>query len=618
MRPLDIPLVRHHHEPRPTQANSWEHLQQAIDAEIKSLEESIRALKRRRNALSPISSLPPEVFAVILSFACLPGIPLLGGTPEHNLARIHVSHVCHQWREIALNQPLLWSHVDFTTLGLAGASEMLVRAKSVPLYLEATRASSRCWESRWDGEQFDAFLTELQARVPHICHLSINAKGYHLGNTLDLLVSPAPTLKYLSLVSPGVTERKHETIWDEVFIPDALFEGIAPRLSRLELRNCYISWKSPLLKGLKCLIILTPFESVRPNLAVWLDALDEMPQLQTLTLYSASPIALPLPFVVERTVTLPSLTHLDMSASVDDCALALAHLDLPALTWLCLIQLYQKNSSVQGALQYVARHAHGSQDIQPLQSILISTYYSTRLDILAWAVPNIDVEVHDPPTLLGATVPTRVAISFRSEDWSLRNDYLEILDAVMTALPLDSLVMLAAQDLVGLAHDLTDQFWLRHLPKWPLLRRVRLSPPVDRGFLEALLEDNGGPESPLLPSLRELVIGQGQYSSRGSAWTCLCDALIKRVEQRVPLEVLDLRMYYPSLHLSAEVRALSEIVVNVLEPNLKGGPEEELDASEQMTRRMQRLWELLARDTFAEDVDTNEENEDEDEDDEDD
>ena len=594
----------------PTQANSWEHLQQAIDAEIKSLEESIRALKRRRNALSPISSLPPEVFAVILSFACLPGIPSLGGTPEHNLARIHVSHVCHQWREIALHQPLLWSHVDFTTLGLAGASEMLVRAKSVPLYLEATRASSRCWESRWDGEQFDAFLTELQARVPHICHLSINAKGYHLGNTLDLLVSPAPTLKYLSLVSPGVTERKHETIWDEVFIPDALFEGIAPRLSRLELRNCYISWKSPLLKGLKCLIILTPFESVRPNLAVWLDALDEMPQLQTLTLHSASPIALPLPFVVERTVTLPSLTHLDMSASVDDCALALAHLDLPALTWLCLIQLYQKNSSVQGALQYVARHAHGSQDIQPLQSILISTYYSTRLDILAWAVPNIDVEVHDPPTLLGATVPTRVAISFRSEDWPLKNDYPEILDAVMTALPLDSLVLLAAQDLddhTALVQDLsTQQFWLRHLPKWPLLRRVRLAPPVDRGFLEALLEDNGGPESPLLPSLTELVIDSSVRSPSLPAWTCLCDALIKRVEQGVPLEILDLRMYRPTAYLSAEVRALSEIVVNVLEPNLKGGFEEELDASEQMTRRMQRLWELLARGPFAEDVDTNE------------
>jgi hypothetical protein len=182
----------------PTQANSWERSQQTIDAEIKSWEESIRALeesirasvralehsirasKTRRNALSPISSLPPEVFAAIFSFACLPGIPSLGGKPVHNLAPIHVSHVCHQWREIALNQPLLWSHVDFTTLSLAGATEMLVRAKSVPLYLEAIRASWRCWETRWDGDQFDTFRTELQARVPQICHLSINAKPYHL------------------------------------------------------------------------------------------------------------------------------------------------------------------------------------------------------------------------------------------------------------------------------------------------------------------------------------------------------------------------------------------------------------------------------------------------------
>ena len=594
-----------------TQANSWERLQQTIDVEIKSLEESIQALKHRRNALSPISALPPEVFAAIFSFACLPGIPSLGGSSVHSLARIHVSHVCHQWREIALNQPLLWSHVDFTTLSLAGASEMLVRAKLVPIYLEATRASWRRRESRWDGKQFGTFLTELQARVPHICHLSINAKGYHLGNTIDLLVSPAPTLKYLSLVAPGVSIGEHGTTWDEVSIPDTLFEGIAPRLSYLELRNCYISWKSSLLKGLKCLIILTPSEHVRPNLAVWLDALNEMPQLQMLTLHSASPIALPLPFVVERTVTLPSLTHLDMSASVDDCALALAHLNLPALTSLCLILIINPNdSNVQRALPYVARHAHGSQDIQPLQSILISSHSMHCLNILAWPVPNIDVEVHDPPTLLGATVPTRVAISFRSKDWS-SDAHPEILDAVMAALPLDSLVMLSAQDLDGddtLAQDLSKRrFWLRHLPKWPLLRRVRLAPPVIYGFLATLLKDNGGRESPLLPSLTDLVIVMDPSDCVDPASTHLCNALIKRVEQGVPLEILDLRMYYPSHDTSAEIRALSEIVVNVLEPNLEGGPEERLDASAQMTLRMMRSWSLLAHGPFAKDDNIDEE-----------
>jgi hypothetical protein len=47
--------------------NSREYQRQAIDAEIKSLEGSLRALKYRRNALAPISSLPIEVIADIFS-----------------------------------------------------------------------------------------------------------------------------------------------------------------------------------------------------------------------------------------------------------------------------------------------------------------------------------------------------------------------------------------------------------------------------------------------------------------------------------------------------------------------------------------------------------------------
>src|ERR1700761_411983 len=100
----------------PSQANSRERLQQTIDAEIKSLEESVQALKLRRNALSPISSLPSDVFATIFTLLCIPGTLSQDGKPVYHLARIRVSHVCHQWREIALNQPLLWSHVDFTIL----------------------------------------------------------------------------------------------------------------------------------------------------------------------------------------------------------------------------------------------------------------------------------------------------------------------------------------------------------------------------------------------------------------------------------------------------------------------------------------------------------------------
>jgi hypothetical protein len=181
------------------QANSPEYQWQVIDAEIKSLEDSIRELKYRRNALAPISSLPTEVITIIFSYLCfpssspavsslptkdiadlfsssrLPSEPPLGRLPDHPLSWLHAAHVCHQWREIALDHPLFWSHVDFTNLTLAGAAETLTRAKNAPLYLEA-----RIPNGRWDDAQINAFKKELQTWVSQICHLSINVEPFCL------------------------------------------------------------------------------------------------------------------------------------------------------------------------------------------------------------------------------------------------------------------------------------------------------------------------------------------------------------------------------------------------------------------------------------------------------
>jgi hypothetical protein len=562
-------------------------LQQAIDAEIKSLEDSLRVLKLRCNALSPVSSLPPEVFAAIFSLLCLPGTSSLGGEPDLHLARLRVSHVCHQWREITLNQPLLWSYIDFTILSMAGAAEILVRAKSVPLYLEATISGHR-----WGDARFSTFREELQARVRHIRYLRTSAEPVHLQSTLKGLVSPAPTLEYLSLSSRGGYRNKR--IGERPFIPDTLFSGSAPRLSCLELCDCNISWESPLMKGLKYLEILTPSTIARPKLGVWLSALNEMPQLETLTLHSASPIAPPIPPDVARTVTLPSLARLDILASPGDCALALAHLDLPALTWLCLTTISSgppNGSDVQKLLPYLARHAHGPQDTQPLQSLLVASE-DDHADILAWPLPDINVQVHDTPTLLAATLPTRLALSFRSDDWPGLDAHLEILDMVIAGLPLDGLVTLAAHDLHSSRNgaDLPMYHFLRHLsPKWPLLQRVRLGPLSLRGFMVMLLEDKGGREKPLLPSLIELVIVD--LSSDTLSLLPLCKVLTRRVEQGVPLEMLDLRMCIPHPDGRAEdwLQSLSGIIVNVL------GPEKTFEGREQM----KSLWKIVACGPFA-------------------
>ncbi|KAH9041378.1 hypothetical protein EDB85DRAFT_1476156 [Lactarius pseudohatsudake] len=545
-----------------SQENPREYRRRAIDAQIRSLEESLRALRRRRNALAPISSLPPELFAAILSILRLPpsGTLLLGGEPDRHLSWLSVAHVCHQWREVALNHPFFWSHIDFTTLTPAGATEMLVRAKSAPLYLEAWFPK---YEYDRDKARFRTFQKELQPRVSHISQLAISAQPFSLERVLEGLVSPAPILRYLSLSGKKYRGR----IEDQPFVPVpvTLFDGSTPRLSRLQLKYCDISWKSPLFRGLNHLKISRLSARARPRLSFWLDALDEIPQLKTLVLHSASPITSAFPFDVKRTTTLPSLTYFDVSASPEDCGLALAHLVLPALTSLCVTAFsgLRDGGDVERMLPYVAQHAHGPQDTGPLQSVLIHGH-SNRINILAWPVPDIDVEVHDPPTLLAATLSPRVTLYITSNVWY--ESEIEILDAALAALPLDGLVMLTAEHLelpLDSNYDpRMDHFWLRCAPRWPLLRRVRLGIPTEWGFIKMLLEEIGGGESPLLPSLTELVVAHTRVNDD---WTHrLCDALMRRVEQGVPLEVLDLRVGF--LRFPAAVPLLSEIVVEVLGP----------------------------------------------------
>ena len=76
-----------------------------------------------------------------------------------------------------------------------------------------------------------------------------------------------------------------------------------------------------------------------------------------------------------------------------------------------------------------------------------------------------------------------------------------------------------------------------------------------------ILLDDGERECPLLPSLTNLDLFYNGLSERRTLR--LCDALMKRVEQGVPLEELDL---CSSLATRYAVQLLSEIVVYVRGP----------------------------------------------------
>ena len=477
-------------------------------------------LRHRRNAVAPISSLPIEVIAIIFSISRLFDTRLAGGKQDH-LAWLRVTHVCYQWREIALNSPLLWSHINFTNITLAGATEMLARAKKAPLHLEAYITTYNR-----DHARFNTFKKELQSRVNNICHLSMSADYVFLHGTLKRLASPAPTLESLSLS----TNARYLGSPSQTTIPDTLFGGTAPRLFSLKLDWCNISWKSPLLKSLRSLEILVPSSDVRPSLTDWLDALDRMPQLKNLVLESASPTAPTFPFDIKRTVTLPFLTDLKISSSAEDCALSLSHLVLPVLTELRI----QAKSVLPGGSDV--------QDAQKSLHILapksrFTTWHSWKL-----LCPVLHV-LHSTPH---ADLPPEIT---------------EIIHAAMIVLPLDNLLKLTALD-----QPIDEAFWYTHAPRWPLLECVELEPSAAHGFREMILQDNGGHENPLLPSLTNLILSGVTLSAPRTLR--LRDALMKRVDQGVPLETLDLTgCYAPSCADDiVAVELLNEIVANVLAP----------------------------------------------------
>ena len=558
-------------------SKTCDHLLQSIDDEINSLEESTRALKSRLNELVPFSRLHPENLVSIFFFLSLSTWhdrpeKLVWREKTGVMAWVCVTHVCRRWRETALNNPRFWSRIDLTKLTPVGMAEILARAKTAPLHLEADI-------TEWSTERIVAFEKQLETHISHTRYLSIS--GRRLPILLDKLVSSAPILESLSLSTkcPIIGSSSPQAI-----IPDDLFNRTTPNLTNLELEYCDISWMSPFLKGLRTLQISSLFSEARPKLDDWLDVLNEMPQLEELSLQYSTPLA-PLNGALIRepshSATLPSLTRFHISDSSKECALAFAHLVLPAFTRLH-VDVESKDwnrEDVRLVIPYVVRNICGTHDIEPLRSILFSGQ-GKRAQVVAWTMPDADVNVRNPATLLSESVSARLMFT-ATGNWNHEVE-TQIYDDLLTLLPETSVSTFSALNRTRLSKD----FWLKQATRFALLERVCLIPSAVKAFRDMLAEE-APPDGPRLPLLTKLTI---IYLT----WTLskiyhFRDMLMERVEQGAPVECLDLRGCEEPNPFRAK-QIFAEIVVDVQGPlastwdvrigsrmGLKSGSHEEIE-----------------------------------------
>ncbi|KAF7356579.1 F-box domain-containing protein [Mycena venus] len=549
--------------------------QRTLDLEIRKYQDSIRGLQYRRNALSPIGRLPPEMLSRIFLFC---------SDPESLSWIKEVSHICRHWRAVALGCPNLWSVLVFAQP--KWADEMLKRSKMAPLTVKAdlTYMTPRMVNT------VHSSLTQ----ISRIGELEVKTGSRSVPEILNL-TDTAPYLHSLSLASPGFAQEEHFTL------PNNFLNAEAPRLRRLELTRFFLPWDSPLLSNLFHLKIQNPGPTARPSMKELLGVLERMPQLETLELDNALPVLAP----EVSTLSMPSsripLSHLKRfviaNVSALECADTLNRLSFngnsgPTMKVSCLAD----NSTIADFSILISSlsNVQSVATTRQLRSLFVNIGFG-GMTIRAW---SCFVQSGDPPR-------GRPFLEFDFK-WLrfLRDDSEELMAYTCRSLPMRGLRGLSLSTDI---HEVETKTWINTFASLPTLLSIHLRgqstqliaalgeeviidgvrqippPPAMKllGRRASLRRPRAASVSGGLffPALRNLILEDTDFA--GPALDTLETALMERCERKQELWTLTLqdcnRLRYE------DVERLKDIVSDVTWDGLELGfseDESEADMSE--------------------------------------
>ncbi|KAJ7291513.1 hypothetical protein C8J57DRAFT_217616 [Mycena rebaudengoi] len=269
------------------------------------------ALRARRNSLTSLARVPPEILAIILGICCAPErVDGPSFISSHLAPLLAVTHVCSRWRDIALGNRKFWTHIS--TSEPRWAVEMLRRSGSAPLVVCVDlwpNPTPRSLNDRKAAPR-DVILSQL-ARIREL-HLTPDESELSLP---PALLVPAPLLDTLHLWGDP-----HLELTDPV--PPSLFQGQAAALRHLFLTRCLLDWTSPLWNNLISLELTSVL--IRLDFYDFLQAFARMPHLRRLALTDALPV-IPISSENKRSVSL-NLEYLELSAAMWDCYWFLTHI----------------------------------------------------------------------------------------------------------------------------------------------------------------------------------------------------------------------------------------------------------------------------------------------------
>ncbi|KAA1468459.1 hypothetical protein DENSPDRAFT_927379 [Dentipellis sp. KUC8613] len=261
---------------------------QQIDDELAALARAVAFIRTRQNTLLPVTRLPVEALSRIFMWEAILEPPLSSHTwyshwntgqyePSQTSAKlgwIKVTHVCRHWREVALNNPRLWTAMQLKSAALTRV--MLERSRNLGIVIRVDAHSS---DQELSVEKVVASAASFREHASRIRLLDLKTYPKMGTAILDVLSGPALLLESVRIIcdraDPDDRAPKDEDDEedDNDFIKRSVdkkgvplldsrrFGGQTPRLRRLVLHQTRVAWDSPiLLSGLTHLEIRLPAE----------------------------------------------------------------------------------------------------------------------------------------------------------------------------------------------------------------------------------------------------------------------------------------------------------------------------------------------------------------------
>lgn len=280
----------------------------ACEQQIRDIEKEILRLKSHRNAIAPISTLPPDILSAIFLF--FRGI-------YHGRDRpwrwVRVTAVCHAWREFAFQDSRLWTVLDMVNPRWCRIAANISEPRLLSINFKSHSGNI---------PDFFSAIDDIFAHLSRFRTLTMKSlRTSHSEEIFPRFHNGCP-----SLVSLQIKDIRQE-------IPSKLFETVGPHLQSLKLADCSLNWKS-----LSSTTALTKLDmcalSPAPELPEIISILQSnMNQLQELKLNEFRILDYNEPDIVQR-VTLPRLERLRIkprspSPSLRSLLRLLSMLDIP-------------------------------------------------------------------------------------------------------------------------------------------------------------------------------------------------------------------------------------------------------------------------------------------------